>query len=183
MRIRPAVTEDVEAIARFHVESWRHAYRDLAPADVFEIMTVDRRHELWSRLLGHDATGSHHIVAELDGTLVGIGGAGGATHPAYGGRGRISLLYIAPDRQRQGIGRRLMHELTVWLQCAGHTSAALSVVDGNASAIAFYDKLGGRRVGTYKDPGPVWKSTNLVYAWDDIAALIQATGPIKPDAC
>ena len=36
--------------------------------------------------------------------------------------------------------------------------------------------LGGRRVGPYQDPGPVWKSTNLVFAWDDIAALIEAKG-------
>jgi ribosomal protein S18 acetylase RimI-like enzyme len=182
MQIRLAVAEDVDAIARFHVGSWRHAYCDLAPAAVFDIMTVERRRELWSRLLASDAKGSHHFVAEIDGVLVGIGGAGPATHPAYGGRGRISLLYIAPDRQRQGIGRRLMHDLAVSLQRAGHASAALSVVEGNAPAIAFYDKLGGCRVGTYRDPGPVWKSTNLVYAWDDIAALIEATRPLTPPA-
>jgi ribosomal protein S18 acetylase RimI-like enzyme len=182
MHIRPAVADDVDAIARFHVESWRHAYRDLAPAAVFEIMTVERRRELWSRLLASDATAFHHIVAEIDGNLVGIGGAGPATHPAYGGRGRISLLYIAPDRQRQGIGRRLMHDLAAWLQSAGHASAALSVVEGNTPAIAFYDTLGGRRVGTYQDPGSVWRSTNLVYAWDGIAALIEATRPLTRPA-
>lgn len=178
MRIRPAAVSDIEAIARFHVDSWRHAYRDLAPPAVFDIMTVERRRELWTRLLAtSEAPAIHHLVAEVDGSLVGIGGAGAATHPAYGARGRVSLLYIAPDRQRQGIGRCLMHDLAMWLEGAGHAAAALSVVEGNAPAVAFYAKLGGRRVGSYQDAGPVWKSTNLVYAWDDITELIADTRP------
>jgi hypothetical protein len=48
---------------------------------------------------------------------------------------------------------------------------ALGVVDGNDRAVAFYQHLGGRRIGRYTDAGPVWRSDNLAYAWDDLAAL------------
>jgi len=45
------------------------------------------------------------------------------------------------------------------------------VVNGNDHAIAFYQHLGGQRIGRYTDPGPIWRSDNLVYAWDDLTAL------------
>lgn len=42
---------------------------------------------------------------------------------------------------------------------------------GNDLAIAFYEAQGGRRAGAYSDPGPLWRSHNLLYAWDDLTAL------------
>jgi hypothetical protein len=45
------------------------------------------------------------------------------------------------------------------------------VVDGNEPAIAFYDALGGTRVGEYTDAGPVWRSRNIVMAWADSLVL------------
>ena len=45
------------------------------------------------------------------------------------------------------------------------------VVDGNEGAIGFYTRLGGQGVGAYTDPGPRWRSRNLVFVWDDLPAL------------
>jgi ribosomal protein S18 acetylase RimI-like enzyme len=53
----------------------------------------------------------------------------------------------------------------------GYAALGLGVVVGNAPAIAFYEAQGGRRAGAYTDPGPLWRSHNLLYAWDDLAAL------------
>ncbi|RYG03407.1 MAG: GNAT family N-acetyltransferase, partial [Caulobacteraceae bacterium] len=36
--LRPATLADAPAIARLHLASWRHAYRDLAPREAFEAM-------------------------------------------------------------------------------------------------------------------------------------------------
>lgn len=53
----------------------------------------------------------------------------------------------------------------------GETSLALGVVTANTPAIAFYERLGGREVGRYRDPGPLWRSVNIAYAWDDLSLL------------
>jgi RimJ/RimL family protein N-acetyltransferase len=50
--------------------------------------------------------------------------------------------------------------------------AALSVVKGNEQAMAFYEALGGRIAGEHIDPGPVWRSHNVMFVWDDVASLI-----------
>lgn len=178
VNIRRAEPRDAAAIARFHVASWRAAYRDLAPPEVLAELTEDRRLAQWQHLLSPQVTGQLFLVCEIDGTLAGVGGAGPTAHPAYGGRGQISLLYIAPEHQRSGLGRRLMHDLALWLESAGHRGVALGVVDGNVPAMRFYETLGGQSVGAYEDEGPAWRSHNLVYAWDDLATLLAATaGP------
>ena len=41
----------------------------------------------------------------------------------------------------------------------------------NLPARAFYEAQGGKLIASYVDPGPNWRSDNVVYAWHDFAAL------------
>jgi ribosomal protein S18 acetylase RimI-like enzyme len=106
--------------------------------------------------------------------IVGIGSSGDASVPAFGARGEINTLYVESALARRSIGRRLMAALAVDLRERGYDGAALGVVAENAAAIAFYERLGGACLGRYTDPGPHWRSENLIYAWDDLGRLIAA---------
>lgn len=53
----------------------------------------------------------------------------------------------------------------------GYSGAALGVVAGNDGAVAFYQALGGRLAGRYLDPGPLWRSENLIFVWDELSEL------------
>jgi hypothetical protein len=53
-------------------------------------------------------------------------------------------------------------------------SIGLGVVIGNETALNFYQALGAHLVGRYQDPGPLWRSDNLLYAWDDLALLTES---------
>ena len=64
-----------------------------------------------------------------------------------------------------------MRELAAQLAAFGYSSAALGVVVGNEPAITFYRSLGGRMIGQYTDPGPIWRSDNLIFVWDDLSLL------------
>jgi hypothetical protein len=55
---------------------------------------------------------------------------------------------------------------------AGYNGVGLGVVAGNNPAIAFYGGMGGTRAGSYTDPGPVWRSDNYLYVWDDLPVLV-----------
>jgi hypothetical protein len=59
---------------------------------------------------------------------------------------------------------------------AGTRGIGLGVVVGNAPATAFYQALGAQPVGRYRDPGPLWRSDNLLCAWDDLSVLVRC-GP------
>jgi ribosomal protein S18 acetylase RimI-like enzyme len=115
------------------------------------------------------------LVGEIDGTIVAIGSSGPSTSPELEPHGEINYLYVDAAMAGHGLGRRMMAALATDLQVRGFTSVALGVVSGNAAAIAFYDRLGGVRAGRYTDPGPHWRSDNLIYVWSDLAALIDTT--------
>lgn len=177
LSIRDATPADAEAIARLHVDVWRVAYRDLAPPAVFEALDVPRRLDLWRRVLTSDGAGRHVLVAEIDHRLVGFTGAFRDAAPAMGGRWEVKVLYVATDHARRGIGRALLGRVAGRLVGHAGEGVALGVVTGNAPALAFYEALGGRIVGRYTDPGPLWPSDNLIVAWDDVAALAAACAP------
>ncbi|MDR0242149.1 MAG: GNAT family N-acetyltransferase [Burkholderia sp.] len=169
--IRPARIDDAHAIADFHVKVWRHTYRDLAPAAAHAVLDESYRRKQWRDKLASSDGSQLVLVAELDGGIVGIGAAGAPSEPIFNGRGEIKFLYVDPGFKRRGIGRQLLARLAAHLSRLRYQGAALSVVDGNDAAIAFYAALHGRPAGEFIDPGPVWRSHNIVMVWDDLASL------------
>jgi ribosomal protein S18 acetylase RimI-like enzyme len=59
-----------------------------------------------------------------------------------GHRGWINYLAVAPDLQRQGLGRAMMQEAERLLRIAGCPKVNLQIRSGNAQAMAFYTGLG-----------------------------------------
>ena len=67
----------------------------------------------------------------------------------------ITLVAVAPQRQRQGHGRRVLRALLEHGRCTGATHATLEVAHRNAAARALYGATGfaeaGVRHGYYRD--------------------------------
>ncbi|WP_395672583.1 GNAT family N-acetyltransferase [Inquilinus sp.] len=157
-----------------HVAVCRDTYRDLAPASAMGALDLARRQARWEAILADPAQIA--LVAEVDGALAGFGLAGPPGDPAYGDRGEVKYLYVGRDFARRGLGRRLLAAMAAALAERGYPALGLGVVVGNDPAIAFYEAQGGRRIGAYTDPGPMWRSDNLLYAWDDLTALAARGG-------
>lgn len=170
--IRPARPADGQAIASLHFRMWCETYRNLAPEDAQRVLTEPVRVSRWQDMLAKDGSGHTILVAEADNRLAGFGAAGPSSHEAFQGRAEVKFLYVDRAFKRRGIGRILLTALARDLVGFGYRAMALGVVVGNDPAVAFYESMGGRRVGTYTDPGPVWRSENFVYAWDDLTALL-----------
>ena len=80
------------------------------------------------------------VAVEASGAIVGFGSCG----PNRGDRlfaGEVFTLYVAPDWQNQGIGRRLLIALFRRLVAAGRASAIVWVLRDNPSRF-FYERLG-----------------------------------------
>ncbi|MET8260065.1 GNAT family N-acetyltransferase [Micromonospora sp. NPDC005205] len=78
-----------------------------------------------------------HVYA--DNALVAVG-RGTVT-----GQGRwlgLSLIEVVPAVRRQGLARRVIHELISWGVSGGATHAFLQVEQRNAAAVALYQRLG-----------------------------------------
>lgn len=98
------------------------------------------------------------LVAEQDGVVVGSAMAGFDGH-----RGWVNYLAVEPERQGQGIGRRLMEQVEAGLSALGCPKLNLQVRAGNEAALAFYASLGyqvdevvslGKRLIADEEPRP-----------------------------
>ena len=144
--LRRAGTDDARAIARVHVASWQHAYRGLLPTQYLSTLTVRGVGASWRRRLSVAPPGELVWVATVERTVVGFCAAGPArdNRSWNGYAGEVTYLYVHPQMIDHGVGRILMHKALADLEGRGCVWAEVAVLEDNASARRFYEKLGLR---------------------------------------
>lgn len=144
IRIRPAVPADAAAIARAHVASWQHAYRELLPQAFLDALSVAERTELWRNSLAKKVP---VLIAEEDGEVAGEVAGFIALGPcrdqdAQPGIWEIWAMYLAPDYWSQGVGCALWLAAREACIANGAEVLKLWVIVGNERAIRFYRAAG-----------------------------------------
>jgi GNAT superfamily N-acetyltransferase len=71
---------------------------------------------------------------------------------------RLRHVLVAPERWRQGIGRRLVHAAVDWSREQGYRAIVLDTTADQVGAVAFYKALGFREPGrtVYREWQIVW---------------------------
>lgn len=169
--IRDAVLSDAPGLARVVIETTAHAFRGLVPEKCLSDLTPDESLVNWQTTLcgGLDANEFVLVAADPTGQVVGYLMAWqGAEDPVHGGE--IGALYILPAHQRRGIGRLLLRRAAERLMDAGVRSVRLGCLSINPSC-AFYERLGGKRVGERERPWAGNTFQEIIYGWQDISHL------------
>ena len=143
LRVSPARVEDAEELTDLHLDVWEEAYAGLMPASVFAERRAgrDARVESWRTIIGTGS--SDNLLAwsdewSDDGSLVGFSSTGpGRDDPADDLPGlEVMALYVRAAVYGTGVGHALL------TAAIGPAAAYLWVLDGNARAIAFYERQG-----------------------------------------
>ncbi|WP_171015694.1 GNAT family N-acetyltransferase [Devosia sp. FKR38] len=170
--LRPGGPADADAVAALHNRVWQVAFAELAPPEALAKLDLNSRQAKWRRVLAEPVPDQLVLLAEDKGVLVGMAATGASDDPAFGGRAEIHSVYVDLGQQGRGIGESLLRGLARHLRSVGRDAAALDVVEGNTGAARFYQRLGAREIARTIDPGPIWKSNNVIYAWDGLDGLI-----------
>jgi ribosomal protein S18 acetylase RimI-like enzyme len=141
--IRRARAEDAQEIAEVHDAAWRDAYRGVIPGRELERMIARRGPRWWRDAI---ARGSRLIVLEFDESIAGYATYGRNRVPSLPYQGEIFELYIAPEFQGLGFGRRLFQAARRDLQDHGYGSILIWALADNERALGFYGRLGGQVV-------------------------------------
>jgi ribosomal protein S18 acetylase RimI-like enzyme len=139
--IRNARPADAEAIAEVHDAAWRDAYRGIIPGRELERMIARRGPRWWQAAISR---GSRLVVLDFGGSIAGYASYGRNRVPAMPYAGEIFELYLAPEFQGLGMGRRLFEAARRDLNDHGYVSTLVWALADNQRALDFYTRLGGK---------------------------------------
>lgn len=94
-----------------------------------------------------------YIVAEVDDMVVAYCYAHLWKERAAYGSTLETTVYVAPDRQRQRLGERLMLRLIDDCRLRGYHALIACITGGNEASILLHEKLGFRRASCFREVG------------------------------
>lgn len=175
IQLRRATLADAEAIAAIRIEGWRSTYRGMIPDSYLDDMDMNENVLHWRTILQALPSKEDALcvyVAVSDNEIVGFVSAMKLAEPKLGKEGEINAIYIRPQWQRCGIGKRMMHKAARSLQAMGCQSGVIWVIDGNAQARNFYEELGGEILVEQDFSWDGLDLTEVGYGWSDLKVLL-----------
>lgn len=142
MIIRPMTPDDLEAVGRVHVASWRAGFIQAMPphvlAELKEVDFVDR----WRKHLVQP--GRTNLLCEVEQTAAGFVAFGANRDEATPAlqTGEVYAIYLAPEFWNRGLGQALLARAHADLRASGFTDVTLWVLTRNDRARRFYEIAG-----------------------------------------
>jgi ribosomal protein S18 acetylase RimI-like enzyme len=172
--IRRATDADVLPMARVHILSWRETYPGLLPDPMLARLSIADEAIRWQRMLDRPRAWGDGIafVADQEGSVVGYGTCGEQRTRLLlegGFTGEITELYVLRSAQRQGAGSRLMKAMASALTERGHRAVSLWVLEQNAAARRFYERIGGTPIAEKRA-----RLAEVAYGWTNLGQLLRS---------
>jgi ribosomal protein S18 acetylase RimI-like enzyme len=169
--IRSARLEDAGPIARLDVETWQAAYAGILGTPYLAGLSPERRASGWANVIRREPK-DVRVAITAEGDIVGFGSCGKCRgEPGF--TSEVFTLYVAPDWQNQGIGRRLLLAMFARLVAEGHASAVIWVLRENPARF-FYQRLGGKEVRRKLLPFNGSQVAASGYGWRDLPRFLSA---------
>lgn len=167
--IRTATGDDLDGIVRVGHETWRATYEPIAGPEYVQMGLA----KWWTAdaVIPGIRVG-RTLVADDGGTVVGMASYGSQDDELV-----LWKLYVLPDHQGRGIGRRLLDEVVARASQLGHAELHVSYIEGNDQAGRFYERNGfrhaHREAGGSGLPDEIWLVKDL--SRDDVALPADGT--------
>ena len=141
--IRLAEPRDAATLASIHEAAWQHAYRGIIPFRSLNRMVRRRGPDWWSQAIANRAA---ILVLDFGGTTAGYATLGRNRAGALKVEGEIYEIYLRPQYQGLGFGRRLFNAARAMLRDRGLKGVAVWALADNDNALGFYASVGGSDV-------------------------------------
>jgi ribosomal protein S18 acetylase RimI-like enzyme len=143
IEIRRAKSADALAVAETHDEAWRGAYQGVIPGRELDRLITRRGPDWWDSAI---RKGSRISILAFGDKVAGYANYGRNRARSLFYDGEIYELYLRPEYQGLGFGRRLFSSARRDLAQSGLKSLVVWGLSENEPAVVFYRALGGTAV-------------------------------------
>ncbi|HEU5017991.1 MAG TPA: GNAT family N-acetyltransferase [Pseudolabrys sp.] len=162
IEIRRAKAADASEVAAAHDEAWRAAYQGIIPGKELEKLINRRGPDWWDSAI---RKGSRITVFQFGEQIAGYANYGRNRARSLFYDGEIYELYLRPEFQGLGFGRRLFNAARKDLLQSGLKSLVVWALSDNEPAVEFYRALGGRAVARSSERFGAKTLDKVAYAW------------------
>jgi GNAT superfamily N-acetyltransferase len=164
---REAGLADCAEVAKVHVRSWRESFAGLVPETVMERITVEKRTKAFAERFQGDAY-RMYVAEVVDRGVIGFADCGEPREKIDPYQAELYAIFLLPEFQGAGVGRRLFSSCVEGLVKSGKSSMYLLAFEKSPYR-SFYDKLGGVVIGKRQVDieGTVFAA--VVYGWKDLS--------------
>ncbi|KQZ49327.1 GCN5 family acetyltransferase [Rhizobium sp. Root149] len=139
--VRRAEPNDATAVSEVHREAWSQAYAGLIPHRQLTEMLERRGEAWWRRATRGPAT---LLVLDVAGTIAGYATVGLNRARALPQDGEIYEIYLRPEFQGIGMGRKLFGESCRLLRSLGCKGLVVWCLEDSEHAVRFFRRHGGQ---------------------------------------
>lgn len=162
IEIRQARPSDATAVALAHDEAWRNAYQGIIPGVALERLVGRRGPDWWESAI---RKGSRIAVLVFGDTVAGYANYGRNRARSLNYDGEIYEIYLRPEFQGLGFGRRLFTAARKDLAQSGLRSLVIWALSDNDPAVGFYQALGGRPVARSSERFGARTLDKVAFGW------------------
>jgi ribosomal protein S18 acetylase RimI-like enzyme len=162
IEIRRAKPSDASSVADTHDEAWRTAYQGVIPGNELDKLISRRGPDWWESAI---RKGSRISLLQFGDSIAGYANYGRNRARSLLYEGEVYELYLRPEYQGLGFGRRLFAAARKDLQQSGLRSLVVWALSDNDQAVSFYRSLGGRAVARSSEKFGVKTLDKVAYAW------------------
>jgi len=157
-----ATAADSFGISAVHDASWRQAYTGMIPHKALETMIRRRDPKWWARAIKHS---TRILVLESMGQVVGYATLGPNRIDSLPQDGEVYELYLLPEYQGVGLGKKLFLEAREELLHLGMKSVVVWVLEDNEPAVQFYKNAGGTVIAEGNETFNGTTLNKLAFVW------------------
>lgn len=162
IEIRQARAADASAVAAAHDDAWRAAYRGIIPGAELDKLVNRRGTQWWESAI---RKGSRISVLVFGDQIAGYTNYGRNRARSLHYDGEIYEVYLRPEFQGLGFGRKLFSAARRDLAQSGLRTMVVWALSDNDPAVEFYRALGGRLVARSSERFGQKTLDKVAFAW------------------
>src|SRR5213083_3307329 len=163
IEIRRAKPANATLVAAAHDSAWRTSYRGIIAGPALEKLISRRGPAWWENAI---AKGSRVALLQFGDKVAGYANYGRNRARSLFYEGEIYELYLRPEYQGLGFGRRLFTSARRDLAQSGLKSLVVWALADNEPAVEFYKALGGKAVARSSERFGGRSLEKVAFAWN-----------------